>query len=69
MNMITTNLFSRDNMEILSLLKKSFSNDFELGREVRNHFNTDSFVISLCNDQDLGKEIRKSINITQNNIK
>lgn len=61
MNMYTTNLFSKENFEILKGLTKSYPNDFELGGKVRNLFRNDSFVISLGNDKELGAEIRKSV--------
>lgn len=61
MNIVTTNLFSKDNLETLKSLVKSYPNDFELGAQIRKHFRQDSFVMSLGNDKDLGSEIRKSV--------
>jgi hypothetical protein len=63
MNIATTKLFSNENLKILQKLSKSYPNDFDLGKEVRNLFRYDTFVKSLGNDQDLGKEIRKTIRI------
>jgi hypothetical protein len=62
-------LFTKQNLEILVQLQKSFPNDFELGKEVRKRFKDNSYVRSLGNDQDLGREIRKVIkNYNQNNL-
>jgi hypothetical protein len=55
------NLFSEENLPILKALAKSLPNDIELGKEIRNSFRTNSFVIKLGNDQDLGKEVRKQL--------
>jgi len=63
MNIATTKLFSNENLKILKNLAKSYPNDFDLGKQVRVLFITDTFVKSLGNDQDLGKEIRKTIRI------
>ena len=63
MNITSTKLFSNENLEILKSLSKSCPNDFDLGKEIRNLFRSDTFVKSLGNDQDLGKEIRKTIRI------
>jgi hypothetical protein len=63
MNIASTKLFSNENLEILQNLSKSYPNDFDLGKQVRKLFITDTFVKSLGNDQDLGKEIRKTIRI------
>lgn len=64
MNITSTQLFSEKNFETLKNLAKSFPNDFELGKQVRNLFSTDSFVkaIGMGNDQTLGREIRKNVN-------
>lgn len=62
-------LFTKQNLEILVQLQKSFPNDFELGKVVRKRFRDNSYVRSLGNDQDLGREIRKVIkNYNQNNL-
>jgi hypothetical protein len=61
MNIVSTNLFSKENLETLKTLVKSYPNDFDLGSQIRKHFRTDSFVLSLGNDKDLGSEIRKSV--------
>jgi hypothetical protein len=65
MNIITTNLFSTENFEILKNLEKSYSNDSDLGAKVRNLYRSDSFVKSIGNDADLGAEVRKTVKISQ----
>ena len=54
-------LFTKQNLDILAQLQKSFPNDFEFGKEVRKRFKDNSYVKSLGNDQDLGKELRKIV--------
>jgi hypothetical protein len=65
MNIITTNLFSTENFEILKNLEKSYSNDADLGAKVRNLYRSDSFVKSIGNDPTLGEEVRKTVKISQ----
>lgn len=62
MNIISTKIFSSENLEVLKSLVKANGNDAELGEKIRNLFRTDSFVISIPNDYVLGAEIRKTIN-------
>lgn len=62
MNIISTKIFSSENLEVLKSLVKANGNDAELGEKIRNLFRTDSFVTSIPNDYVLGAEIRKTIN-------
>ena len=61
MNMYTTQLFTTKNIETLKALVKQFPNDGDLGRQVRNLFRIDEFVLTIPNDRELGAEIRKSV--------
>ncbi len=61
-------LFTKQNLEIISQLQKSFPNDFEFGKEIRMRFRDNSYVRSIHNDQDLGKEIRKISKNYSNNL-
>jgi len=65
MNIITTNLFSTENFEILKKLEKSYPNDADLGSKVRNLYRSDSFVKSIGNNPTLGAEVRKTVKISQ----
>jgi hypothetical protein len=62
MNIMSTKMFSTENLEVLKSLVKANGNDADLGEKIRNLFRTDSFVTSMPNDYTLGGEIRKSIN-------
>lgn len=61
-------LYTKKNLDVLYQLGKSYPNDFELGKQVRNAFRENIYILSIPNDGDLGKEIRKVIKNYKNNF-
>ena len=53
-------LFTKQNIEIILKLVQSFPNDFDLGRELRKYFPTNTWVKTISNDGELGKTVRKN---------
>jgi hypothetical protein len=52
-------IFSIDDVEVIKKLRRSYSNDMELGSKVRSLYRDIDVCKSFTNDQDLGKQIRK----------
>jgi hypothetical protein len=53
------NMFSDENITIVKSFEKKFSNDSDLGKEIRRSFRQDLYVESMPNDKELGAGVRK----------
>jgi hypothetical protein len=60
-NLNRTNIFSKENFQLLKNISKSCPNDYDFGKKIRNSFFNDIFVRSIPNNTSLGIEVRKFI--------
>jgi len=60
-------IFNEENAIIVKALIKRYTNDGDLGREIRKLFRSDKFVLKLPNDRELGTEVRKIYHKSEKN--